>query len=310
MDAHIILLLVCAQFAAGDSAPFDYDLFVIGGGSGGLACAREAAALGASVALCDFVNPSPQGTRWGIGGTCVNVGCIPKKLMHQAAQLRYLIDDDAAAFGYQLGGAADATDETPRARARTPHDWKTLVRNIQLHVRSLNFGYRSELQHAGVKYLNQLGRFDGGHDVRLVDAKGTESTVRAKHIVVAVGGRPHFPEDFVGAREHCISSDDLFSLDSRPGKVLVVGGGYVALECAGFLHALGCEVVLLLRSIPLRGFDRECADKVLAHLANEGVRVVHSATPSAVSRTPSGQRLVRWQRREAAKPRKRCDPSH
>ncbi|KOO26048.1 thioredoxin reductase mitochondrial [Chrysochromulina tobinii] len=261
------------------STSYDYDVFVIGGGSGGLACAKEAARLGARVGLCDFVRPSPHGTTWGIGGTCVNVGCIPKKLMHRAAQLRQILEDDAPTYGYQLDGLDGfATDGVE-------HDWPTLVGAVQQHVKSLNFGYRTALSDAGVTYVNARGTLAGGHNVHLAPSspKQPARTVSARHIVLAVGGRPRVPASLARAAEgggRVITSDDLFSLKVPPGRTLVIGGGYVALECAGFLASLGFDVTVLLRSVPLRGFDRECAERVLAS--------VEAADPNLAASAISG----------------------
>ena len=115
---------------------YDYDLVVLGGGSGGLACAKEASKLGARVACLDFVKPTPLGTSWGLGGTCVNVGCIPKKLMHQAAIL-----------GHSL---ADSTKYGWNTAEKVEHNWKTMVKNIQDHIGSLNWNYRTSLRDKGV----------------------------------------------------------------------------------------------------------------------------------------------------------------
>jgi len=281
--------LLHAACASAPPAPphFDFDLVVIGGGSGGLALAKEAAALGARVALADYVRPSPQGSRWGLGGTCVNVGCIPKKLMHHAGQLRRVVEQDAPAYGYDLSALRLADGEG------APHAWPTLVRNVQQHIKSLNFGYLSSLRKAGVQYFNKHASFRGAHEVVLRGAKGDEVVVSAARVAVAVGGRPRVPDDFVGAAEHCLVSDDLFSLKEAPGSTLVVGGGYVALECAGFLRSLGYPVTLLLRSIPLRGFDRQCAEMVLSHLEEEGVVVVRG-TPQLAERSASGRTRVCW----------------
>ena len=268
-----------------------YELLVIGGGSGGLACAKEAAKLGASVCVADFVRPSPRGTKWGLGGTCVNVGCIPKKLMHRAGLLGRVLADDAPAFGW---AAADAA---------ATHDWPTLVQSVQDHVKSLNWGYRSTLQKAGVRYVNRHARLGGGGGgdggarvVVLRDAKGSESAVSADHVVVAVGGRPRAPADFAGA-EHCITSDDLFSLERPPKRVLVVGGGYVALESAGFLRSLGCEVTVLVRSEALRGFDAQCAALVVDAIQAEGTEVLTGCTPLDATAAAGGDAIsVRWKK--------------
>lgn len=221
---------------------YTYDLLVIGGGSGGLACSKAAQKLGAKVGVMDFVKPSPQGTTWGLGGTCVNVGCIPKKLMHTAA-LMGEASHEAEAFGWKRTGSEPG------------HSWETMVENVGDHIKSLNFGYRVQLREEGVTYINKLGRFIDAHTIETTDKKGKKDTITAARIVVSVGGRPT-PLSCPGA-EHAISSDDLFSLQTPPGKTCVVGAGYVALECAGFINGLGQgDVTVLVRSIPLRGFDR------------------------------------------------------
>eukprot|EP00613_Pedinella_sp_CCMP2098_P073361 CAMPEP_0171908950 /NCGR_PEP_ID=MMETSP0993-20121228/8338_1 /TAXON_ID=483369 /ORGANISM="non described non described, Strain CCMP2098" /LENGTH=239 /DNA_ID=CAMNT_0012541759 /DNA_START=50 /DNA_END=766 /DNA_ORIENTATION=- len=144
-----------------------YDLVVIGGGSGGIACAREAARLGAKVAVLDYVKPSPHGTTWGLGGTCVNVGCIPKKLMHEASMLRHAVQEAAPAFGWKLVSQESLPKTSGR---RWEHDWGSLVQKVQDHVKGLNFKYRVSLQGDGVEYLNDLGRFVDGSTVELVHA--------------------------------------------------------------------------------------------------------------------------------------------
>ncbi|CAE7663891.1 SEP1, partial [Symbiodinium microadriaticum] len=140
---------------------FDYDLIVIGGGSGGLACAKEAVTANPDlrVALCDFVKPSPRGTKWGLGGTCVNVGCIPKKLMHTAALLGDA-SNDAMYYGWEGNSAT--------------HSWERLRDNSQDHIKGLNFGYRVELREKGVSYLNKLAKFVDPHTVEISDKKGSK----------------------------------------------------------------------------------------------------------------------------------------
>lgn len=283
----VLLLLACCRASP---AEFDFDVFVIGGGSGGIACAKEAARLGARVGLCDAVRPSPRGSSWGLGGTCVNVGCIPKKLMHRAAHLRRVVEVDAPAYGYDVTAALEG------ASSGLSHEWSSLVEAVQDHVHALNFGYRTALSKAGVVHHNSHGALRGGHEVTLRDAKGRDSVVRARHIVLAVGGRPRYPAEFEGADAVALSSDDLFSLRSPPGKTLVVGAGYVALECAGFLASLGYPTTVLVRSVPLRGFDEQCAELVLRALEDEGARVRRRAVPLRASRLPSGRLLVTWRR--------------
>ena len=158
---------------------------VIGGGSGGLAASKRAAALGKKVAVCDFVQPSPVGTTWGLGGTCVNVGCIPKKLMHQAALLGEGLKD-ATSYGWEL----------PEVK----HNWETMVGAVTMHIKSLNFGYRSELMSNSVKYYNAFATFVDPHTVQAVDKKGKVTTIKADAFVIATGGRPKYPEGVPGAQ--------------------------------------------------------------------------------------------------------------
>eukprot|EP01036_Dinobryon_divergens_P025468 gene25468-34019_t len=212
---------------------YDYDLVVIGGGSGGLACSKQAQKLGARVAVLDYVKPSPIGSKWGLGGTCVNVGCIPKKLMHNAAVLGEHIAE-AKEFGWT---GVDAKN----------FNWQTLRQNVQDHIKGLNFGYRVELREAGITYLNKLGKFLSPHELECTDAKGQKQVITSARFVVAVGGRPT-PLNCPGA-EYVITSDDLFMLDKAPGKTCVVGAGYVALECAGFLTGLNQGKGALPKSI-------------------------------------------------------------
>lgn len=179
-----------------DETTFDWDLFVIGAGSGGLATAKRASKVyGKKVAICDLVRPSPQGTKWGIGGTCVNVGCIPKKLMHFAAQSGELRKDQA-----ECGWSMDLDKK---------HDWEKMLDNVNNYIRGLNWGYKKELVAAGVRVYRNYGKVIDKHTVQLIDEKGKTSTVTAERILIAVGGRPTYL-DVPGSKECCISSDDLF----------------------------------------------------------------------------------------------------
>jgi len=251
---------------------FDYDVIVIGGGSGGLAASKEAAKYGAKVAVLDFVKPSPAGSTWGLGGTCVNVGCIPKKLMHNAALIGEIIGSDAAPFGFDID--------------QKGHDWVKMRESVQNHIRGLNFNYRVTLREKEVTYLNKLGRFVDKNTLQLTDKKGKESSVTAGRFIVAVGGRPSGLDCEGG--ELAITSDDIFSLEQAPGKTLCVGASYISLECAGFLAGIGTDVTVAVRSILLRGFDREIADKIGAHMEDHGVKFRRGVVPSKLAKNAAG----------------------
>lgn len=150
---------------------------------------------------------------------------------------------EAEAFGWK------APDSSPA------FNWTILRDNVQDYIKSLNFGYRVQLREQGVTYINKLGRFVDPNTIEVTDKKGKKDTMTAARFIIAVGGRPS-PLTCPGA-EHAISSDDIFQSEKPPGKTCVVGAGYVALECAGFIHGFQQgEVKVLVRSIPLRGFDR------------------------------------------------------
>ncbi|KAK9303370.1 hypothetical protein QLX08_004955 [Tetragonisca angustula] len=260
---------------------FMYDLLVIGGGSGGLAAAKEAVNLGAKVAVLDFVTPSPRGTTWGLGGTCVNVGCIPKKLMHQAALLGEAIHESAA-YGWQV--------PDPNI---IKNDWQALTTAVQNHIKSVNWVTRVELRTKKIEYFNALGYFKDQHTICGKMKNGEEKVFTAKNILIAVGGRPRYP-DIPGALEYGISSDDIFSLEKAPGKTLVIGAGYIGLECAGFLNSLGYDATVMVRSIVLRGFDQQMANTIAQEMERRGVHFIYQAKPSKIEKQADGRLLVHW----------------
>jgi thioredoxin/glutathione reductase (selenoprotein) len=265
---------------------YDYDLIVIGGGSGGMAAAKEAAGLGAKVALCDFVKPSPQGTTWGLGGTCVNVGCIPKKLFHIGAGIREVMSVDSNFYG--IGATDGKLDELGQLPApETYAHWGVIQGNIQNYIRGLNFKYRVRLRDKSVKYLNKLATFKDEHTLEVVDKKGKSSEITASRFLVAVGGRPAAVDCEGG--ELAISSDDVFFLENDPGKTLCVGASYISLECAGFLAGMGRDVTVAVRSILLRGFDRECADKIGEYMKDHGVKFMTGVTPTKLEKVENDQ---------------------
>ena len=230
---------------------------MIGGGSGGLASAKHAASFNVKVGLADFVQPSLQGTKWGLGGTCVNVGCIPKKLLHHAANLGRLRKEQQM-MGWKT------SDES--------FDWETAIQNINMHIKKLNFGYRSALIKNNVKYFNAMASFENQNTLKLTDKNNEVSFVEADKILIAIGGRPRYL-NLKGCKENCISSDDIFWMKKNPGKVLVIGAGYIALETAGFLNSFGNRVDVLYRSKVLRQFDND-AQRIKKFMQEEGVNFI------------------------------------
>ena len=216
---------------------FDYDLFVIGAGSGGVRAARIAAGFGARVAVAEADRP---------GGTCVIRGCVPKKLLVYAAHFRDDLED-AAAYGW----SADAT-----------FSWPTLIANKDREIARLEDIYRTLLKSAGASLVEGQATLVDAHTVEVAARRYT-----ARHVLVATGGRPTRP-DIPGARL-AITSDEAFQLPDLPRRVLIVGGGYIAVEFGGIFHGLGADVTIAYRGEQiLRGFD----DDVRHHLHDELVR--------------------------------------
>lgn len=221
----------------------DYDLFVIGAGSGGVRAARIASGLGAKVAVAE--------SRY-LGGTCVNVGCVPKKLFSYAAHYREAFQD-AVGFGWD-----SQVSEL---------DWPRLRDNKSEEIQRLNGIYERLLVSAGVEVLSGHARFVNAHTVEINGEK-----ITAKNILIAVGGWPYVP-DIPGA-EHAITSNDIFSLETLPKHAVVVGGGYIATEFAGILHGLGVEVEQVYRrELFLRGFDTEIRGELAADMRERGVKL-------------------------------------
>ncbi|CAM4619466.1 hypothetical protein PO909_006287 [Leuciscus waleckii] len=255
------------------SEVYDYDLIVIGGGSGGLASSKEAAALGKKVMVLDYVVPTPKGTTWGLGGTCVNVGCIPKKLMHQTALLGTAIGD-ARKFGWEFGD-------------QVTHNWETMRTAVNNYIGSLNWGYRVSLRDKNVNYVNAYAEFVEPHKIKATNKRGKETFYTAARFVLATGERPRYL-GVPGDKEYCITSDDLFSLPYCPGKTLVVGASYVALECGGFLAGLGLDVTVMVRSILLRGFDQDMANRAGDYMETHGVKFLRKFVPTKIEELEAG----------------------
>jgi glutathione reductase (NADPH) len=236
----------------------DVDLFVIGGGSAGVRCGRIAAGYGAKVAVAE---------RRFWGGTCVNVGCVPKKLMVQAAEYGAWAEDSRG-FGWDV-----------EVRG---HDWAKLQAAIAAETRRLSGIYRRLLEGAGVRLFDAEARLLDPHTVEV----GGER-VSARHIVIATGGEPVHP-DFPGA-EHCLASDSLFAMPKRPRRAVVLGGGYIACEFASLLAGLGVATTQLYRGrLILRGFDDDIREALVPELRASGVDLRLETAIARVERAGDG----------------------
>lgn len=222
---------------------FDYDLVVIGGGSGGVRASRMSAGYGAKVLLVETQAKHGPPNYSAIGGTCVNVGCVPKKLMVFASRYPGAI---AEAKGYGWDGAGPGS-----------FSWDTFMEAKNAEITRLNNIYTDfVLKKAGVEICEGTGKLAGKNAVEIAVADGTTKTVTAKNILIAVGGWPFKPN--IPGIEHTITSNEIFYLEKQPERMVIVGGGFIACEFAQIMHGLGTKVTLLYRKdLFLRGFDND-----------------------------------------------------
>ncbi|WOP14528.1 glutathione-disulfide reductase [Ottowia sp. SB7-C50] len=227
----------------------DFDLFVIGGGSGGVRAARMAATRGVRVGMVESGR---------MGGTCVNVGCIPKKLYSYAAHYAEAFVE-ARGFGWELAHAPSL-------------DWPTLKANRAREIERLNGIYDGLMVNAGVQRLQGRGRIVDAHTVEVTAEDGATTRHSARHILIATGGKPHVPG--IEGRELVVTSDDMFDLPTLPRRLVVVGGGYIGCEMASIFHGLGAQTTLLYRGEQiLRGFDDEVRNFTADEMRKAGVDV-------------------------------------
>lgn len=240
-----------------------YDLIAIGGGSGGLSVAQRAATHGAR---CALIEPDR------LGGTCVNRGCVPKKIMWYGAALSQMLDESAD-YGFDI--------------VRNGFDWAALVARREAYIRRLNDWYRTYLADGAVDWIEARARFIDAHTV---EAAGERYS--ADHIVIATGGSPTMPE--IPGAELGITSDGFFELTQPPGRVAVVGAGYIAVELAGMLNALGSQVSLYLRKQHLlRRFDSMLREALMETMLDDGINIFPCSQMEAVEKQPDGKlRLV------------------
>ena len=235
---------------------YDYDLFVIGAGSGGVRAARIAASHGAKVAVAE---------EYRVGGTCVIRGCVPKKLLVYASHFAEDFEE-AAGFGWTVG--------------ETSFSWKKLIANKDREIDRLNGIYIRNLEKAGVEIIESRAVLKDANTVRLV-ADGREIT--AGRILVAVGATPFRP-DLPGV-EHAITSNEAFHLDTLPGRIVVVGGGYIAVEFAGIFNGLGAETIQLYRGpLFMRGFDEDLRMILAEEMVKKGVDLRMNSDIVAIER--------------------------
>ncbi|GAA5933085.1 hypothetical protein JCM1841_000813 [Sporobolomyces salmonicolor] len=267
------------QSKANDKGKDHYDLVVIGGGSGGLGAARRAAQYGAKVAIIEET--------WRLGGTCVNVGCVPKKIMWHAADLREKLHQ-ANAYGFKV------------PEENTQIDWPTLKEKRDKYIERLNGIYERNVEKDGVEYITGHARFvdkntlsvaptypeskaHGGSDV--------ERQFTADRIVIAVGGTPTLPKNIPGC-DLGFDSDGFFYLKEMPKRAVIVGAGYIAIELAGVLHTLGAETHLLIRHEKiLKAFDPLLQDTLQEHMAKTGIHIHTNTNVTKVTSTVSNPDL-------------------
>lgn len=242
---------------------FDYDLFVIGGGSGGVRSARLAASLGKRVGIAEE-------SRYG--GTCVIRGCVPKKLYVYASQFAEQFED-AAGFGWTVG--------------ERQFDWSKLVAAKDAEITRLEGLYRKGLANAGANILNTRAELVGSNSIKFL---ATGETVTAERILIAVGGRPSAHGSLPG-HELCIYSDDAFDLKELPKSILIAGGGYIAVEFANIFHGLGVETTLIYRGKEiLSRFDNDMRQGLHAAMVAKGIHILCEDIIMSVEKTDDGQR--------------------
>ncbi len=245
---------------------YDYDLFVIGAGSGGVRAARMAASYGARAVVAE---------EYRVGGTCVIRGCVPKKLFVYASQFAEHFEDSAG-FGWSLPG-------------RPVFDWPTLRDAKDREIDRLNSIYIRNLEASGVEILSTRAEIAGPHTIRLV-AENREVT--ARYILIATGARPHLPDD-VSGMEHAMTSNEAFHLDELPGHITIVGGGYIAVEFAGIFNGLGVATTLLYRGEEiLRGFDDDLRQCLHDEMVARGIDVRVMTNVTAIEKHNDGFELA------------------
>nr|WP_246716164.1 glutathione-disulfide reductase [Aurantimonas sp. DM33-3] len=245
---------------------YDYDLFVIGGGSGGVRAARRAAMLGKRVAIAE---------EYRFGGTCVIRGCVPKKLFVYASQFSEA-HEDAAGYGWSFGERS--------------FDWPTLMANKDREIERLENLYAANVAKTGAEIFNSRAVLEGQHEIRLL---ADDRVVTADQILIAVGGRPN-PHPGLPGAEHCITSEEAFHLTELPKSILILGGGYIAVEFANIFHGLDVETTLVYRGKEiLNGFDDDLRHELHQAMVDKGLNVICQDTLVEVKQLDDGRMEAR-----------------
>ncbi|MEL6786736.1 MAG: glutathione-disulfide reductase [Cyanobacteria bacterium J06607_15] len=242
---------------------YDFDLFVIGAGSGGIATARRAAQYGAKVGIVESDR---------LGGTCVNRGCVPKKLMVYASHFPAGFEESAG-YGWQIGESS--------------FDWLKMITAVNNEVDRLNGIYQRMLDNSEVKVYRGYGKFVDPHTIEIGDQK-----VTAEKILIAVGGKPVKPDDIPGV-EHAITSREIFNVKEQPQRIVIIGGGYIGVEFACILNGLGTEVTMVIRGDKiLRGFDDDIRSEIQEGMERHGIRILNNKPKLAIAKKDHGLEIT------------------
>ena len=238
---------------------YDFDLLVIGAGSGGIATARRAAEYGAKVGIVEFDR---------LGGTCVNRGCVPKKLMVYASHFPEHFRA-ASGYGWIVG--------------ENKFDWKTMIVMVNQEVDRLNGIYQKMLDKSAVKVYQDHGQFIDSHTIAIGEEK-----ITAEKILIAVGGKPVKPASIPGI-EHTITSREIFHIQEQPKHIVILGGGYIGTEFACILRGVGSEVTQIIRADKiLRGFDEDIRSEIQSQMQEHGIRILNNTQIMAIAKTDAG----------------------
>ncbi|KAK8572882.1 hypothetical protein V6N13_048441 [Hibiscus sabdariffa] len=261
-----------------EEAHFDFDLFVIGAGSGGVRAARFSANFGAKVGICELpFHPISSEVIGGVGGTCVIRGCVPKKILVYGAAFGGELED-AQNYGWELNEKLD-------------FNWKKLLHKKTDEIIRLNGIYKRLLSNAGVKLFEGEGKIVGPNEVEVTQLDGTKLSYSAKHILIATGSRAQRPA--IPGQELGITSDEALSLEDLPKRAVIFGGGYIAVEFASIWRGLGAEVDLFFRrELPLRGFDDEMRAVVARNLEARGINLHPQTNLTELIKTDNGIKVI------------------